>query len=374
MKKIACRIVSVLLLLAALGVIIDSQETFSIIIFTLLLIGGYALWLFSSSKGYNENADMNKMVEMPHRSLQDICRDLQAIDTPLGSPWLCQITAGPLHKDAIVFGPNEADEFVYGCWSMGNFFLTGSTLVGFLQPSAKEAWHLEQKVDNRKADVDAVYDERINLTGIMTCYQKLFEIYGANGKVSAEEAAKVFAVEHAGKGEIYAFEEDFKLTGQRFFLVNKNGETIYDIEGTWPFKNLYIRKPDSDELVFRMTRRLFHLLPYYDFYTGADKSDFYGSFRKKFSFVRDVFVMEAKGEKIIMRSVLGSLGKSYTVQADGRQIGTIGENIAFDLSNLLFDNMVIEVKEPKYTLLMAALGIMSAREMSRDRTDIHNND
>ena len=95
----------------------------------------------------------------------------------------------------------------------------------------------------------------------------------------------------------------------------------------------------------------------------------HATFKKKLDLGHDNFTMKLGNEQLSMRSVAVTIGSNYIVRLGGRQIGTISENLSLTLHNLLFDNMVVEVFDEQYTLLMAALAIMSAREMARDEDD-----
>ena len=70
--------------------------------------------------------------------------------------------------------------------------------------------------------------------------------------------------------QVYTFTEDFKLTGQHFELCNPNGDVVYEVEGTMPLKTLCIYDTNHQE-VFRLTKKLMHALPTYQFYYYGEK-------------------------------------------------------------------------------------------------------
>ena len=347
--------------------LVISQSTMSLVGATLFGIGAYTLWLMSSPKQYNAMLDLQKMIEMPKKSLAAMCKDLQVVDTPLGKPWLCKIFS--IKDPVLVYGPDETGSYIYGHWTSGAFCLMGSTDTGLLDPTDEEAWRLEDVDEDRESETGSAY-ESVSLVGAMEAYMLFFTEYGKRGKVPDQATAdKLFTGLSNLKGSLYVFAEDFKLTGQRFFMEDLDGNVLYDVEGTWPLKTLRIKEHGSDEVLFRVTKRILHVLPHYDFYEGDDEEDKIGSFEKKLDFTRDNFHMKLTEGELTMKSVNATLGANYVVKLDGRQIGTISEDLSLTLNNLLFDNMVIEVFDDDYTLLMAALGIMSARELVRDRED-----
>jgi uncharacterized protein YxjI len=324
--------------------------------------------MMASPKTYNHTLDTQKMVEMKKRPLKEICDALQDIQTPLGKPWRCKIWS--LKSPALVYGPDASGSYIYAHWFSGQLTLTGATELRFLKPSPKDAWRVSDKDKRRRKEAGAFYEDRINLAGVLTAYQQLFECYAGTGQApTPQKAAEIFGRAGEMHGQLYAFQEDFKFTGQRFDMVDMQGKVLLHIEGTWPLKTLRIKDPETDEVLFRVTKRILHVLPHYDFYAGEEESQHIGSFQKKLDFTHDSFHMQYGDVEITMRSVVETIGANYIVKADGRQIGTIGENLNLSLDNLLFDNMVVEVFDDQYMLLMAALAIMSAREMSRDRED-----
>ena len=61
------------------------------------------------------------------------------------------------------------------------------------------------------------------------------------------------------QGKLYAFQENFKWTGQRFSMVDMEGNVLYGIEGTWPLRTLNIYPHDSEQPVFRVKKGILHL-------------------------------------------------------------------------------------------------------------------
>lgn len=328
---------------------------------------GFCLCVIAFPMQMNSIVDTQKVVKLPEMRMKELCDSLQEIPTPLGKPWMCQIFS--ISKPVLVYGPDSRCGYIYGHWAMGLFYLNYSTDTELLHPDKENRWRLKGGGKTRQEESGVLYDDQVNLTGLLEAYQHFFEEYA-----KLKHAPDVHTVEQifgkAGKsqGKLYAFQENFKWTGQRFSMVDMEGNVLYGIEGTWPLRTLNIYSHDSEQPVFRVKKRILHLLPCYDFYEGESDEPI-GSFTKKIDLGHDNFTMLLGDKQLYMRSVAATIGKNYIVRIDGRQIGTISENLNLSLNNLLFDNMVVEVFEEQYTLLMAALAIMSARETARDEDD-----
>ena len=368
MRKFLFRCIGGILLLAGCAVLFADQSTVNIVISTCLWIIGFTIWMMASPQNYNEMLDTQKVVEMQKRPLEELCKALKTLPTPLGHPWMCKLFS--IKSPVLVYGPDASGSYIYARWFNGQLLLSGNTDTDMLHPADADAWRLKGGGQRRRAEANIFYEENINIAGILTAYQKLFEAYArANRVPSEQEAAVIFDQAGPLRGKLYVFQEEFKFTGQRFHMVDMDGNVLWDIEGRWPLKTLRILDHNTGEVVFRVTKRILHILAHYDFYAGDDDDQLIGSFRKKLALAHDTFSMQCGDVEITMRSVADTIGANYIVRANGRQIGTIGENLDLSLHNILFDNMVVEVFDDKYTLLMAALAIMSAREMARDRED-----
>jgi hypothetical protein len=57
------------------------------------------------------------------------------------------------------------------------------------------------------------------------------------------------------------------------------------------------------------------------------------------------------------------------VKLDGKQIGTVARKLNIDLGNIIFDNFVISVRDPRYLPLMAGMAVMVARQAQRDKVE-----
>ena len=84
----------------------------SVIIGTLVVIGGGALWIAASPKSFNETTDGMKMIPCPKEmSVEELYQDIRGMNTALGAPYLGKIKTVP--GDAIIFGPDAGGWFAY---------------------------------------------------------------------------------------------------------------------------------------------------------------------------------------------------------------------------------------------------------------------
>ena len=98
------------LALAALGLWLIVRD--SIILGTLLLIGGLALCMAASPQSLNRNSPDQKMLACPEGvTLEAICKAFAEVDTPLGKPFMGQIKT--ISGDVIIWGPNARNEYMY---------------------------------------------------------------------------------------------------------------------------------------------------------------------------------------------------------------------------------------------------------------------
>lgn len=59
---------------------------------------------------------------------------------------------------------------------------------------------------------------------------------------------------------------------------------------------------------------------------------------------------------------------NFCVTLNGKTLGTILDNLDLKMENIVFDNAVIIAYEEKYLPLLAAMAVMVARELARDRS------
>ena len=96
--------------LAAVSVALFIKEL--VIVPTIVLIIGAALWLAASPKAYNAAVNGVKMLSCPAElTVEKLADDIAALDSPLGTPYLARIKLVP--GKALVFGPDGGGEYLY---------------------------------------------------------------------------------------------------------------------------------------------------------------------------------------------------------------------------------------------------------------------
>ena len=115
MNKVWRRILAVfisLLGVAAIGSIFVFGSVACIIVGTLVLIAGVALFQTADEAGYNANTGIAKMVEDAGAlTLEEILSALNSLDTPFGKAWLGRVKL--VRQPCIIFGPGADGSFVY---------------------------------------------------------------------------------------------------------------------------------------------------------------------------------------------------------------------------------------------------------------------
>ena len=162
--------------------------------------------------------------------------------------------------------------------------------------------------------------------------------------------------------EVYTFTEDFKLAGEHFDVQDKDGSTVYEVDGTVPLINLRIFDTQGSE-IFRMTKEIGHALATYQFFCNGEP---YGLLEKQLTFVRDKFAMETKDGRLEMTEYAGTVGHNFRVTLNGRLIGAIMDSMDITIRNLVWDNAFLIVYDREYLPLITAMAVMVTRELARD--------
>ena len=116
--------------------------------------------------------------------------------------------------------------------------------------------------------------------------------------------------------------------------------------------------------VFRLEKQIGHALPTYRFYRNGE---LYGVLEKQFSLVRDAFTMEVQEGTLTLREYAGTVGHNFQVTLNGTLLGGIMDNLDLTINNLVFDNAFLLVYQKEYLPLLAAMAVMVARELARDK-------
>lgn len=107
-KYFILRILGVLLVVGGIALIIKD----AVVIGTIVLIAGSALWIAASPKSFNEATDGMKMVTCPKEmTIEELYRGIRGMSTALGSPYIGRVRTIP--GDIILFGPNADGWFAY---------------------------------------------------------------------------------------------------------------------------------------------------------------------------------------------------------------------------------------------------------------------
>ena len=203
-------------------------------------------------------------------------------------------------------------------------------------------------------------------TAKYVCYQSDVLLMQKQLRESLEHFVKtkqVLEIPQSHPSEVYTFTEDFKLTGQHFDLCDNEGNRVFEIEGTAPLRTLSVYDDQHNE-IFKMTKKIVSVLPTYQFYYLGE---LYGTLEKKFVLVNK-FEMKVKEGKLELTEYAGSIGHNFCVTLNGKTLGTILDNLDLKMENIVFDNAVIIAYEEKYLPLLAAMAVMVARELARDRS------
>lgn len=341
-------------LLGVWVLVIGYGTALTVTLATLLLIAGIAIWMMSSPEDYNASTDMGAMIAMGRpRKIEEFYEAYKSVKTPLGSGWLGKFYT--MRQTALIFGPDADGQFVY-------FWLTKNGEMGFIGYSFLSNL-IKERINEPLIPAEEDFGEN---TAEHLCYHSDLMLFQSNLKENLEYFVKhgqVLPFHGTQPSEVYTFSEDFKLTGQRFELTDKDGIVIYEIEGTAPLINLYIYDTHHNE-IFKMTKEIGHALATYRFYY---KGELYGVFEKQFALVKDKFAMDTPSGKVELTEYAGSIGHNFSVTLNGKMLGAIVDNMDITIQNVVFDNAFIIVYDQSYLPLLTAMAVMVARELSRDQ-------
>ena len=329
------------------------------LVFTILLIEGIAMFIIAYVNGYNSMIDGMQIVEGMEDDIDKLYNKFKDVDTPFGRPWVGTINPGGMK--CLIYGPTENGTFLYGCYEMGTFFFGENENEQCIDQTHIEEHRLHKNVGGKNNELGEIYD--LAAMTYPARYQAMFENYVKTGIASWTEGD----TETEPEGSMYVFDERFKLTGQKYHLVDMDGNNVYDLEGTIPLKDFYIRDSHDGSELFRISKRLIHVFPHYDFYSMGEK---YGSIRQEVKLSHDIFSMKTVEGKLVMKQVTATIGDNYAVYMDGRLIGTLSEKISLKMHDIVFDNFVLKVFDEHFKPLLTALAIMAEREQVRDRNGV----
>ncbi len=347
--------------IAVLGIVFlfmfGLESDMAIILGTIILTIGVAIYMTATPKDYNKNISSVKLIENPKKlSVKDVYNAFKNTNSLLGMPWLAEMKL--IKGDVLILGPVEG-HFIYMHKLGKNFCIASNFMTNFIKAKKEDEWRLE----NTTQPVDIFSDEDLVCYSLLA-QSVLEDIYKIIEDFCVTGNAKPF-FNQENLGKIYRFDEEFKMTGQKFNLLDFNNNPIYEMEATLPLKTFYMRNVSTGQEVFKMDKKLLKVLNKYEFFLYGEE---YGVFEQKLDFAHDTFTMQTKDGFLEMQSINDKIGTNYLVKMDDRVIGTIAERFSITLHNLYFDNFILHVKDEKHTPLLGALTVMAARELQRDKT------
>ena len=344
--------------LIALSVFIcwkDNLSGRSLIAGTLLLIEGITAWMVSDPKTYNDTMDGMKQVPSMAKPLDEVFRAFEHVETPLGFPWMGKVQS--IDEPCMIYGPTRAGSFLYCWYHMGEFMVSECDTESWLDEAEAEAHRVQTSWDRDTDELGQLYHLTAKL--LPDFYWNMFEDYAVNGAAEC----KFLDGFRSLRPDVYIFNEQFAITETDYELQDLDGNVLYLLHGSIPFKTFTLSDAGSGEEVFRITRRLLHALPNYDLYHCGEE---YGRVAKKFDLTRENFRMETPEGILELREVTTTIGDQFVAYLDDYLIGTISERMSLSLRDAVYDNYIITAFEPRRVALLATLTVMLESFKGRD--------
>ncbi len=350
-------IVGVIVIVIALGIVIAGHwNMVSVVIGTVVLIIGIAIWMTGSPDSYNNSTDTVSMIAMREpRKIEEFYEAYRKIGTPLGSCFLGDIAT--MKQQALIWGPNDNGDFLY-------FWLDKDGILGYLGYS-----FLADLITRRVMEPDIPLQEDFGGNAEeCICYHTDLLLLQKQLKESLMHYAKtdeVLPIEQAKPSQVYNFTEEFNTLGQHFNLCDKDGNVVYEVDGKAPMEELYVYDTSHQE-VFHISKKQLKTPPTYEFsYRGEP----YGTLEKEFELVRDRFKMELKEGKLKLEEYEDQIGSNVIVTLKGKVLGGIMENPDLDMHNIVFNHSVIIAYDESYLPLLTAMAVMVVRELEREEEE-----
>lgn len=359
-QKIILYLVSIFMIVMSFKVMIaDNFRSRGIFSFTLILIEGIGVAMMAFGSDYNSMLDGTQVVEGVTDNIETLYAKFKNVDTPFGKAWLGEVNPGGIKS--IIYGPTEDGTYLYGFFEMGKFFIGVNSNVDFLDKEKAE----KHRINNKIGQINKELGEFENFAAMSypEKYRIMFERYVKTGKASWISEK----IEKDVTGNVYVIDETFSLTGEKYFLKDKNGNNIYDITGTIPLRTFYIKDSRDGSEIFHVTKKIFRIFPHYTLYRDGEK---YGKIKQEKKLAHDTFSMVTKDGKVTMKQINVTVGANYAVYLDDKLIGNLSEKISLHLHDIIYDNFVLTVFDEKQRELLAVLAIMAERELVRDRNGV----
>ncbi len=361
LKSLVLKILGIAITIYAAYYAWENYEFVSgMILATVLFAVGGVTYSFSSTSTYNKIATSVKAVANPNKvSIEELYEVFKDMDSTMGKPWIGKVKTVP--GKCLIFGPNANDDFLYVRKLFGSFYITVSQHAYFFDtPENKEQIKRHKKKRHAPEDLSTKED--------ILCYSLLdqtlpedladiFKAYLQKNEILPFPTAK-------NKGKLYQFDQKFKVTGQKFCLLDMKRKPLYVLESSFPLIHFSVQEYNTGKEVLSMQKKIFAFMSTYTFTVNGEE---YGIFKQKLNFIRDTFEMDTKDGKLSMYHINDKVGTNYMVKMDNKVIGSIADRFNITLRNAVFDNFVIHVREDKYTALLAGLTVMAVREKARDK-------
>lgn len=336
----------------------EDKNTLYVTCATLLLIASFTLVQFISATLYNNMNDTTKTALNPEgMSLQHIFNVFEEMQTALGRPWMGRIQS--IKNKVIIFGPNAYGEYIY----IQGF---GKTRIN-ISLNDNPSWIIPGKDDEWRLSTGRPLDDPENVIRYKFAMARLLpELTDRVQTVLDGGPADTSPLGMGPDERAYLFMEEFKWTGQDFFLTDADGNDRLLVTSQIPCKSFHFIRNGENTDAFYITKRIFHIFPTYDMY---DNGVLFGRIKKRIHLHHTYFSGATTSGKLELRSMNAMFGSNYQVKLDGRYIGTVARSLNIELRNIIFDNYIITTCDESYLPLMAAMGVMAAREAKRDKTE-----
>lgn len=327
----------------------------AIVIGTIIFILGLAAFIYPKMNSYS---DLLKQIPLDKPSnIEELFQTLKDYKTPLGTPSLVRMKF--MKTPAIVIGPDPSEYYIYCYFNKdGRILNIGETFINTVTEVIAES---SEKFEGINEDEYTTNDILCWNSSIWLLMQNLFDALTEYFKTGILNPLK-----SQQKAKVYTFDEQFKLLGQKFHVCDTEQNVVYNVEGTAPLVSISVKNPATDFEEFKMVKQIDKILTTYNFYKDGKH---YATFHKDPNLYRDIFVMDTPDGKFELKENTAFFGANYTVKLNDELIGTIMDDVSLTIRNFVFDNSVIYVYNDKYTALMAAMAVMVAREIARDRNN-----
>ncbi|WP_319532308.1 hypothetical protein [uncultured Cohaesibacter sp.] len=341
----------------------DDIRSGPITISTILFIFSLVAFQFCNPDFYNQFNDGAKLViNTRKRSLRQIFDAFVDMPTAWGSPWMGRVRS--IRGKVIILGPNPDGEYVFIRNLFGIFIsINLGNITGFLKPDVKNEWRL--KPAEKPESLEGMIRYSFSTACLLDTLAERVQAYLKTGEADTSEIGL------NRSDTLYLFNEEFKWTGQDFHLLDLDMKPRLTISSQIPCKTFHISDAESGEELVVLTKRLFHIFTTYDVYQGGSR---FCRLKRRLVLHHTFFSGQTGYGMLELIRMNAMAGSNYEVRLGGEQIGTIARKLNFTLDNVVFDNFILSVADPDWLPLMAAMGVMVARQAQREKISELTND